>query len=358
MTAKRVGWIVAAVIGVAVVITVIVVLIVMPARSDDSSAPRPEPSNGGPAPTAPPAPGAASPGCETPTVDVGTAGELQAALDGAVPGAVIALADGRYPGTFTVTVSGTADAPILLCGSADAVLDGGRVDDGYVLHLDGVSHWELSGFSIRNGQKGLMADGVTDTVIRGLTVSEIGDEAIHLRAFSTDNTVTGNTISDTGQRKPQFGEGVYIGTAESNWCDITDCEPDASDRNVISDNTITATTAESIDIKEGTSSGTVSGNTFDGSALVEDDADSWVDVKGNDWVISDNIGTSSPQDGFQTHEILDGWGTRNVFRSNVAQVDGPGFGYSLTPELENTVECSNSASGAGEGLSTAECVSP
>jgi parallel beta-helix repeat protein len=356
MTATRRGWVVAAVIGAAVLVTGVIVFAIMMGDDDGSRAPRPVPTSDSTAEA--PSPDAGSADCGNPTVSVTNSRELQTALDGATPGTLIALAAGQYPGNFTVTASGTAESPIRLCGGADAVLDGGRVDDGYVLHLDEVSHWELSGFSIRNGQKGLMADGITNTVIRGLTVSDIGDEGIHLRAFSTDNTVTSNTVSNTGQRKPKFGEGIYIGTAESNWCDITDCAPDASDRNTVSDNTITATTAESIDVKEGTTGGVVSGNTFDGASLVEDDADSWVDIKGNDWVIENNIGAHSPQDGFQVHEILDGWGTRNVFRSNVAQVDGPGFGYSITPELENTVECNNSASGAGEGLSNIECVSP
>ncbi|MGD8194300.1 right-handed parallel beta-helix repeat-containing protein [Herbiconiux sp. P18] len=358
MSATRAGWVVAAVLGAAVVVTLIVVFALRPNGSAGGAdaAPNAGGSTSTPAPApAPGAPGAPSAECSGATETVSTSSQLQTALDDATPGAVIMLSPGQYPGNFTATTSGTAEAPIRLCGGSDSVLDGGRIDDGYVLHLDAVSNWEVSGFAIRNGQKGLMADGTTDTLIQGLTVSNIGDEAIHLRGFSSDNTVSGNTISDTGQRKPQFGEGVYIGTAESNWCDITDCDPDASDRNIISDNTFRATTAENIDIKEGTTGGEVSRNTFDGSALVEDDGDSWVDVKGNDWVIENNIGTDSPQDGFQVHEIVDGWGTRNVFRANVAQVDGPGFGYSITPERENVVECSNSASGAGEGLSNMDC---
>ena len=43
-------------------------------------------------------------------------------------------------------------------------------------------------------------------------------------------------------------------------------------------------------------------------------ADSWVDVKGNGYLIVDNLGPHSPQDGFQTHVIDDmEWGRNNVF---------------------------------------------
>lgn len=305
------------------------------------------------APATPPPPQPASADCPDPTIVAGDADELRAALESAGPGVVIGLEPGVYEGTFAATVSGSAEQPITLCGPTEAILDGGDVGDGYVLHLDRVANWVVRGFTIRNGEKGLMADGTVGSRIEGLTVTGIGHEAIHLRRASTDNLVIGNTISDTGNTREKFGEGVYVGTAESNWCEISDCEPDRSDRNVIEGNTIFDTTAEAVDVKEGTSDGVVRGNSFDGSSLAG--ADSWVDVKGNDWLIEGNVGLRSPQDGFQTHEIVDGWGTRNVFRANVATVDGPGFGYSLTPVLDNVVRCDNTAVGAGEGLSTAPC---
>ena len=293
--------------------------------------------------------------CADATVTVTTATELMDALTEPEPGTVIRLADNVFEGEFTATGDGTADKPITLCGTTKSVLDNGQTEKGYGLHLDNVSYWVIQGFTVRNSQKGVMADGTTNSIIRGLNVQSVGDEAIHLRAFSSDNQVLGNIISDTGLRKPKFGEGIYIGTAESNWCDISNCEPDKSDRNKVIGNTITSTTAESIDIKEGTSDGLIQGNTFNGSALNEDGADSWVDVKGNGWIIDGNSGTNSVLDGFQTHEIIDGWGTKNVFKNNIADVNGPGFGYSLTPVRENVVECNNTASNAAEGLSNEPC---
>ena len=294
-------------------------------------------------------------GCGEPTVTVSTAKQLKKALKAAEPGTSIRLQPGDYSGRFTATAQGTENRPIELCGERDAVLDGGGIKKGYVLHLDGAAYWTVSGFTVQNGQKGVMADGTTFSTIRDLHVSGIGDEAIHLRNFSTDNTIEGNTIRDTGLRKPKFGEGVYVGTAESNWEDVTGGRPDASDRNTVVGNDIAGTTSESVDLKEGTSGGVLRDNTFDGSDITG--ADSWVDVKGNDWLIEGNTGTNAPVDGFQTHEIVDGWGTDNVFRDNEAEVNGDGFGYSITPKLDNVVECSNEATGAAEGLSNMKCSS-
>ncbi|MET1021933.1 MAG: right-handed parallel beta-helix repeat-containing protein [Arthrobacter sp.] len=291
--------------------------------------------------------------CPPATVTVANARELQAALTNPEPGTVIGLSAGVYTGNFTATGNGSQGRPITLCGTAGSILDGGQTDDGYVFHLSRASYWVLQGFAVRNGQKGVMVDETTHSVLRGLTVSNTGDEAIHLRKFSTDNKVLGNSIRNTGLRKPKFGEGVYIGSAQSNWCDISSCQPDKSDRNEIAGNDISGTSAECVDIKEGTSGGILRDNRFDGSGI--DGADSWVDVKGNDWTIDNNSGRNSPLDGFQTHEIDVGWGTGNVFRNNTAEVNGPGYGFSLTPELGNVVECSNRASQAGKGISNEPC---
>ncbi|AGZ42814.1 right-handed parallel beta-helix repeat-containing protein [Actinoplanes friuliensis] len=305
----------------------------------------------GPLPTTTVAAGGTT--CPAATVSVGDADSLTAALDQAQPGTSILLADGVYEGAFVGDAKGTAAKPIFVCGGPGAVLDGGGIKKGYGFHLDGADHWRLVGFTVRNAQKGVMADSVNHTVISGLTVEQIGDEAIHLRKFSSDNVVEGNTIRDTGKRRDKFGEGVYIGSANSNWAGITGGAPDTSDRNVVRGNTISATTAEAVDIKEGTTGGTVTGNTFDGAALTG--ADSWVDVKGNNWTISGNTGQRSPEDGFQTHQVYDGWGRGNTFTGNIAQVDGPGYGFHLAPVENNRVACTNKATGAALGLANVDC---
>ena len=84
-------------------------------------------------------------------------------------------------------------------------------------------------------------------------------------------------------------------------------------------------------------------------------ADSWVDVKGNGWLITGNTGRSTPLDGFQTHEIADGWGTRNIFRGNTTNVPSPGFGFSLTPERDNVVSCTNRTADGNTATSKTAC---
>ncbi|MDB5243849.1 MAG: hypothetical protein JWP57_4475, partial [Spirosoma sp.] len=294
--------------------------------------------------------------CPATTVRVSTAGELTRALENAKPGDVISLADGTYTGEFTAKTSGTATSRIFLCGSRNAVLDTGDTDNGYVFYLNGASNWVLSGFTAQNGQKGIVTDESSNSIIEGLTVTNIGDEAIHLRKNSSSNLVIGNTVSNTGNRNKKFGEGIYIGSAVSNWCTYNDCLTDQSNYNIIADNDISGTTAENIDIKEGTIGGIVKGNRFDGGSMTSSTA--WINVKGNAWTIRDNHGQNSPQDGYQTHNILQQWGDYNLFTGNTGSVDAVGYAFALRPAMHNTVSCSNTVTGAKSGLSNIPCTNP
>ncbi|NHC45244.1 right-handed parallel beta-helix repeat-containing protein [Motilibacter aurantiacus] len=305
----------------------------------------------------PAAPAYAAPaGCPRATVTVSSTDGLKKALREAGPGTTIGLANGAYQGPFTIERSGRAGKPLRLCGGRGAVLRGKAGLKGNTLHLEGVHHVEVRGLTIRGGLKGLMADRTTDSVLAGLLIERVGHEALHLRSFSKRNTVTGNTIRRTGLKEERFGEGIYVGSAQSNWGKYSGGKPDRSDGNVISRNTVSATTAESVDIKEGTSGGRLVGNRFDGRALSTADqyADSWVDVKGNGWVVTGNVGRNTRRDGFQVHSILDGWGKGNVFSRNRAVVGPDGLAINVDTAEPNTVRCDNTVSG-GARLSNVTC---
>jgi hypothetical protein len=289
---------------------------------------------------------------------VSSAGALSSALSSARPGEVIALAPGVYSGDFVASASGTASAPITLCGSRNAVLEGESTDEGYTFYLNHASWWRVEGFTVEGGQKGIMTDGADHNLLSGLYVHGTGDEAIHLRSFSSDNTVSNNVIRDTGSLRQFYGEGIYVGSAHSNWCTYSECQPDRSDGNILMDNNIADTTAENIDIKEGTTGGKIIGNQFNGTGMVESAATGWINVKGNDWTVQDNTGVDSVENGYQVHQVYAGWGIGNVFIGNRAQVNGPGYGiYVQNKRLQTVVACNNIVTAAGRGFSTVACSS-
>jgi Right handed beta helix region len=309
-------------------------------------------------PAAPATPAAASTGnCGRGTV-VSTASQLRAALTLARPGETIALSAGIYQGDFEATTSGTSSAPITLCGPRSAVLEGDGINSGYTFYLDHASWWRVENFTVEGGQKGVMTDYATHDLIYGLYVHGTGDEAIHLRSFSSYDTVSHNTIRDTGLLVAFYGEGIYVGSAHDNWCRYTGCQPDGSDYDTIIGNNIADTTAENIDIKEGTVGGVIEDNHFDGTGMVASAATSWVNVKGNDWTITGNSGIDSIDNGLSVHQVYPGWGIGNVFRDNQIVVNGPGYGiYVQSKHLDTVVACDNTVAGAQRGFSSISCSS-
>jgi hypothetical protein len=319
----------------------------------------------------PAAPRTPAPGTVVRGADVYVRGSdaLTAALARAIPGQTIHLADGDYTGrlrvgdytgAFAVTRSGTATVPITLVGGRGAVLDGGGTGGHYGLYVSHASWWRFRGFTVADASKGVVSDGGSHDVYDRLEIREIGAEGLHLRAFSRDNLVTGVQVHATGQKQAQFGEGVYVGSANSNWPTYSGGRPDTSDGNRIVASTIWDTGAENIDIKEGTTGGTVQGNRLDGIGMSgENHADSLIDVKGSGWRIVGNHGTvsgaSAVLDGFQVHDVYGDWGNGNVFRQNVLVFPHGIAGYGLDLQGSNVVGCGNLVTGASAGRANVRC---
>ena len=293
-----------------------------------------------------------------PTVVVTNAAQLEQALATAKPGNIIELQDGTYTGPFTIPagVSGTATAPIVLVGSKQALFQTGDLRNGKpALYLAGNAYWELRGFAVRNSKKGIVVDSSHHNVFDQLTIYSIGEEGLHLRRGSSYNVLRNSSIRDTGLSDPGYGEGCYIGSAASNWTTYSNGQPDACNFNEVRDNVFGPDVrAEHIDVKEGTEGGRISGNTFNGAGMSgQNYADSWLDVKGNGYVVEHNTGTAALQDGYQTHVVVPGWGRNNVFVRNRCDVQAPGYGFNIQlvngGPAGNVVYASNTVLNAGRG---------
>lgn len=281
------------------------------------------------------------------TIEVSTAAELKSALTGASPGDTIHLADGTYTGNFKTSTAASSGARITLTGSPKAVLTAGG---GYGLHLNGASYWTVKGITVTGGQKGIMIDSAKGVTVDSVTVHGLDMEGVHFRKSSSNGVIRNSRIYDTGNDGRGMGEGVYVGTANTL--------SDKSDNVQILNNTIgPGVGGEAVDIKEGTTGGKVAGNTFDGKGLtgVHYD-DSWIDVKGNNYVIENNTGKNTTNNGYETHTQQSGWGCGTVFRGNRSNLTGATGDKQLAINVTNhsgscktTVYASNTVTG-GKGL--------
>ncbi|WP_433364860.1 right-handed parallel beta-helix repeat-containing protein [Streptosporangium sp. CA-115845] len=321
------------------------------------------------------------PGSGGNTVDVSTAAQLKSALANAQPGQTIRLAAGEYHGDFLIQRPGTSSQPITLTGPSTAVLvnDGpsgtapscpaptGGWDSGYGLWLYGSPYWKLTGFTVKDSKKGIVLDNFHHVTIDGVYVHHTDEEGVHFRKSSADGVIQNSRISHAGLVQPGYGEGVYLGSANSNWgCHGNSSGVDRSDRVKVLNNEFgPGIAAEHIDIKEGTADGVVRGNTFNGTGISgQNSGDSWVDAKGVGYLIENNTGTfASPgtfANGYETHNpsttpSFDN-GCGNVWRGNTSNLGGVGkyaiyvSSTSKCAAKPNVVHASNTVSNAVTGL--------
>jgi hypothetical protein len=277
--------------------------------------------------------------CPIPTVTVGNRTQLVTALAEAGAGTVIWMEPGSYSGQIIVSTKATASAPMWICGPRTAVIDGAGPAERGGIRIDSSAHVVVAGMTVRNSSKGIIVTNSTAVTVADTRVENMGDEAIHLLDFTTDSTVIGNSISSTGLEDPEFGEGIYIGTADTNWCLYSRCLEDRSDRNAIISNDISRTSSEPIEAKVATTGGIISNNTINGHGM-RPSAYALIYVKGNNWVVSHNSGTDSSNDGILVIQRNPGWGMNNIVFDNHFSGSIPGYGVQVdSKDLGNIVGC-------------------
>lgn len=262
--------------------------------------------------------------------------EIQAAMQSVQPGDSIIISSGEYTGSadnsgnskacFYSGVNGIVGLPIIMMSadtSARAVLSGDNINDDYVLYLTG-NFWKIYGIDISGGRKGVMLDNANSVEISHVNVYNIGEEGIHVRDGSSFCKISNCKISSTGRLNPQYGEGIYIGSAKSNWDNYNEFHINTEIRKCIIGPGVTA---ESIDIKEGTFATIVDSCLFRGEGISgQNYADSFIDIKGNYNLISNNQGYQMDNeyilDAFQTHQIIEESGIDNLILNNDLHLEG------------------------------------
>lgn len=260
------------------------------------------------------------------TIQVSTAEELQTVLKNAEAGDTILLAGGEYEwgqkGTagslFMSSAEGTEDAPITIKSidkSNPAIMKGTSFSDGMVLYITG-DYWNIEDIDFCTAKKGIMLDNSNHTVIRNVSVYDIGEEGIHIRDGSSYCKIIGANVHDCGLLTANSGEGIYIGSAKSTTGYSYDCNYNLVQNCIIGPDV----TAECLDIKEYTTGNIIENCTMYGGGMKA--ADSFIDVKGNEVTVRNNIfyddENTNIADAVQLHCQVEGWGCDNAIYDNTA----------------------------------------
>ncbi len=183
------------------------------------------------------------------------------ALTAAVAGDEIRVTPGDYPPVGVSNLDFDPATPVLVRATGPgAVIAEPAFDQRDAMRLDNVRGVRFEDLTFRGGIHGIYLVAVSDLVFENVTVEDVGQEGFQLRDASHDVAIRNSLIQRTGLRPgstssgqlySQFGEGIYVGSANQQ-DPVRDIE--------ISGNEIAYTTAEAVDVKPGASRVLIHGN--------------------------------------------------------------------------------------------------
>ncbi|MBS0209641.1 MAG: right-handed parallel beta-helix repeat-containing protein [Planctomycetes bacterium] len=192
-----------------------------------------------------------------------------AAVLKAGPGDVVCFDAGTYPPLQIVDKRGTRDQPIVFQSvpgkEREATFSSGRRDAGVGIIVESCEYVEVRNLRVTESQKGIDCWSVSNCVIRGNQLEQLGQEALHVgRKHTYDDTkqftgpashhvqLLGNKVNGTGKDKEEYGEGIYIGTGAFLGDDTHDV--------LLEGNILHDISAEGVELKPGTHDLIVRGN--------------------------------------------------------------------------------------------------
>lgn len=258
--------------------------------------------------------------------------ELIQALADAQAGDEIILREGVYQNdewlgewaAFYAQADGTPENHIIIRSEDSehpATISGVTQENKVALKIIG-SYWEIRDLKVCEAQKGIFLQQSEYSVISGCEVYNTGSEAIHIIDNSSYNLVENCYVHDAGTVTPQYGEGIYIGSSKNTEGYGYECHSNTVRGCRLGPNIA----ADHVDIKEYTIGNIVEKCTFDGTGMKgENGGDSFVEIKGNNAIIRNNIGYRNNCEyvlyAFDLNVQLDGWGQNNKIYDNTVYLD-------------------------------------
>ncbi|CAM9985331.1 unnamed protein product, partial [Pylaiella littoralis] len=241
------------------------------------------------------------------SADGSTGYDLSGAMDLAEAGDTVSLSDGTYDQPIVSVRDGTDGSPITVTGGPGAIINGDYGDQNVLIAHSFITLTGFS-VQGKIGSAGTSSDYIDKCVfvegtgmsaaspldgfvMEGLTVENCGGECVRLKYFVVNALVKDNTIENCGIHDYGFdsdrknGEGVYIGTSSDQW---SDNGPDECTDNVVTGNKISTSGNECVDIKEGATRNIIEYNTCSDQL---DEESACYDSRGDDNTFRYNSGT-------------------------------------------------------------------
>lgn len=149
------------------------------------------------------------------TIHVVNRDNLQAKIDAAVGGDVLLLESGTYGGFRIDQRRFTAEKPLVIKAAPGArPLLLGRNYEGNLARISDCSYVVLDGLTMENSNHPIYCTSIDHVVLVNLEVHNTGQEIIHIRGASRYVDIRNCHLYDSGHHRPQWSEGIYIGTGQ------------------------------------------------------------------------------------------------------------------------------------------------
>jgi hypothetical protein len=171
---------------------------------------------------------------------------LKSAMTAAVAGDILYFT-GTHTGNMKTAAHGTATAPIIVRG-INATVQTASQSTGYgveVLH----NYWRFDDFNINFAKKGFYCFNADRGVVTRVDITNMGQEGFKFRRYSNHWEVVECSVDGAGQTANDYGEGFYVGDAQSNWEGSS--TPDTSGNITFRDCYTVNTSNDGYDLKEG-----------------------------------------------------------------------------------------------------------
>jgi hypothetical protein len=149
------------------------------------------------------------------TINVTDGDDLQTKIDAAAGGDVLLLGTGTYGGFRINERRFTQDKPLVIKAApgAEALLLGSD-HRGSLARISNSSYIVLDGLKLENSNHPIYCTSVDHVIFINLEVHNAGQEMIHVRGASRYVDIRNCKLYDSGHRRPQWSEGIYIGTGQ------------------------------------------------------------------------------------------------------------------------------------------------
>ncbi len=149
------------------------------------------------------------------TIAVADGDNLQAKIDAAAGGDVLVLGAGTYRGFRIDQRRFTEDKPLVIKAAPGAKpLILGSDYRGNLARIGNSSYIVLDGLTLENSNQPIYCTSVDHAIFIHLEVHNTGQEILHVRGASRYVDIRNCKLYDSGHRRPQWSEGIYIGTGQ------------------------------------------------------------------------------------------------------------------------------------------------